>query len=111
MEAVKLAREELLRLVAASAPAQGFRSCFTLLFVVLLRPLLQPCVGGCLEFWLPIPEFYQALLALGGIERASALLVLCRFDTDQNGELSESEYRTFKEGASHLLRDTVSRGS
>ena len=50
MEAVKLAREELLRFVAASAPAQGFRSCFTLLFVVLLRPLLQPCVGGCLEF-------------------------------------------------------------
>ena len=39
----------------------------------------------------PEPEPYpkpqpQALLALGGIERASVMLAICRFDADQNGK-------------------------
>jgi hypothetical protein len=110
LEACKLARQELLRFVAAPPPRQSFRSCFTLLVVVLLRPFLAPFLGGCLEGWLPIPEFMQALLALGGIERASVMLAICRFDADQNGNLTDHEYRVFQEGGKELLRNTVSRG-
>ena len=83
---------------------------FDLLVVVLLRPFLAPFLGGCLEGWLPIPEFMQALLALGGIERASVMLAICRFDADQNGNLTDHEYRVFQEGGKELLRNTVSRG-
>lgn len=107
LEACKLARQELLRFVAAPPPRQSFRSCFTLLVVVLLRPFLAPFLGGCLEGWLPIPEFMQALLALGGIERASVMLAICRFDADQNGNLTDHEYRVFQEGGKELLRNTV----
>ena len=110
LEACKLARQELLRFVAAPPPRQSFRSCFTLLVVVLLRPFLAPFLGGCLEGWLPIPEFMQALLALGGIERASVMLAICRFDADQNGNLTDHEYRVFQEGGKELLRNTVSLG-
>ena len=110
LEACKLARAELLRFVAAAPPPQGFRSCLTLMLVVLLRPFLAPFVGGCFEGWLPVPEFMQALLALGGIERGSVMLAICRFDADQNGNLTDHEYRVFQEGGKELLRNTVSRG-
>ena len=110
LEACKLARQELLRFVAAPPPPQSFRSCLTLMLVVLLRPFLAPFVGGCMEGWLPIPEFMQALLALGGIERGSVMLAICRFDADQNGNLTDHEYRVFEEGGKELLRNTVSRG-
>ena len=110
LEACKLARLELLRFVAAAPPPQSLRSCVTLLFVVLLRPFIAPFVGGCMEGWLPIPEFMQALLALGGIERASVMLAICRFDADQNGNLTDHEYRVFQDGGKELLRNTVSRG-
>ena len=89
LEACKLARLELLRFVAAPPPPQNLRSCFTLLIVVLLRPFLTPFVGGCMEGWLPVSEFMQALLALGGIERASVMLAICRFDADQNGKRTD----------------------
>ena len=107
LEACKLARLELLRFVAAPPPPQNLRSCFTLLIVVLLRPFLTPFVGGCMEGWLPVSEFMQALLALGGIERASVMLAICRFDADQNGNLTDREYRVFQEGGKELLRNTV----
>ena len=110
LEACKLARQELLRFVAAPPPPQSFRSCLTLTLIVLLRPFLAPFVGGCMEGWLPIPEFMQALLALGGIERGSVMLAICRFDADQNGNLTDHEYRVFQEGGKELLRNTVSRG-
>ena len=49
----------------------------------------------------------QALLSLGGIERASVMLAICRFDADQNGNLTDREYRVFQEGGKELLRNTV----
>ena len=35
------------------------------------------------------------------------MLAICRFDADQNGNLTDREYRVFQEGGKELLRNTV----
>ena len=85
----------------------SFRSCAGLLLVVLLRPVLQRCLGTCLECCLPLSEFHMAILTVSSIERASILLALCRFDKDQDGKMSDAEYRQFREGGQRLLTETV----
>ena len=37
------------------------------------------------------------------------MLAICRFDADQNGNLTDREYRVFQEGGKELLRNTVAR--
>ena len=110
LAACRLARAELLRFVAAPEPTESFCTSCTLFFVVMLRPFLAPFSGGCGVNLLPISEFMQALLSLGGIERAAVMLAICRFDADQSGDLSNAEYRVFQDGGKELLRNTVSRG-
>ena len=107
MAACGLARAELEVLVAAPPPDLSFRSCAGLLLVVLLRPVLQRCLGTCLESCLPLTEFHMAILTVSSIERASILLALCRFDKDQDGSMSDAEYRQFREGGQRLLTETV----
>ena len=103
-----LARDELQRFIAAPAPSQSALTQLSLFGVVMLRPFLAPFVGNCFERLLPISEFMLALLQLGGIERASVMLAICRFDTDQSGTFTDGEYRVFQDGAKELLRHTVS---
>jgi hypothetical protein len=107
LAACALARSELRRLVSVPAPQIGFRSCASLLVVVLMRPVLVRFLGTCFECCLPISEFHKALLAVGSIERASILLALVRFDIDQDGTMTDAEYRKYLEGGQRLLSDTV----
>ena len=93
-------------------------------FAKTTRPKLDGCLGVLLYatflLWCPLialvaprsfQGFYTTLARCGGESRVRMLLTIATIDSDQDGELSEDEVKTFERSKLQTSRGTLTRGA
>ena len=86
LEAAKHAREELAPFVDTEPPPMSVLGALKFGIVVFnWRFLAEWCPFGLIPFT-------RRIVSLGGVERVHLLIVIARFDINQDGQISESEY-------------------
>ena len=111
--ASRAASSELREFAFSVPPSAGsLRARLMLTQVMFLRTLLMmlPC-GGCGRVALRSDGkengFLMSLLRLGGIEKAYTLLVVARFDRDQNDIIDDEERREYEKQGERLVTNAI----
>lgn len=115
LHASRAALRELKDFALAVPPApDSLAARMMLLQTVVFRFLLLmlPC-GGCCRARLRARrtgerlDFFQALMQLGGVEKAYTLMVVARFDRDQDGTIDDEERKEYEKAGDRLVANAI----